>query len=525
MSPLEELLAKQPDIRPLHARQRGYLQVLVNEFALYKRGSDGLTAEIQIGDDTLSLTGHVGKRSFNETVEAHGGQVNGTALADRLRDFFADPRQLAYRFDCSSFPLRYANGGVLPVIHLNGVEYFCLFYRDVFPIGWNIANGASDNLEEMLDPGRIIAREFGEELLVFDASKKLIYAHDPGDDNRPPGFQKEAVKAWGNALGMKDLVNFAPTALPLKWIDGPDQIDAAVRSRRKSTGGYFLSVTPEDGAIEVDKFGLINLSGDVAIIDGEITGGVLLNRIVGLFEVQKPRDWVNDHEFSPDLLFVNGRKDDPKRLTEAVAASVQAIGHFRDEARKKAFEVATVRFNLCPIARRIIQRYFEWAERATPQTRPSAPAQPPTAAEIDGCQVFISYKFENAEPARWLYDYLKSCNPPYRVFCSNETLGQLGESDYFAAINRALGSAACMVVFGTNPDHFRSGWVEYEWKSFLVEMLSKRKKAELFTFVGNVAVSELPFALRSREMIPYSSASPLDSFANLERRIRSALNG
>lgn len=522
MSPIEDILAKQPDIRPLHARQRGYLQVLVNELGLFK-SDKGVTAEIHIGDDTLSLTGHVGKRSFNETVAANGGDQNQLMLTRQLNDFLADSRQRGYRFDCANYPLRYANGGVLPVIHLDGTDYFCLFYRDVFPIGWNIANGASDNLEEMLDPGRIIAREFGEELLIFDVSKRVVYAHDPGDDNRPPGFQKQALMAWADALGIPDLVNFDTVAMPLKWIDGPDRIEAHIRNRQRTTGGYFLSVTPEDSAIEVDKFGLINLSGNVSIIDGEITSGVLLNRIVGLFEVQKTRDWDRGSEFVPDRLFVNGRDDKPSRLDEAVAQSVRAIGHFRDEARRIAFENTNNKFNLCPITRRVIHRYFDWAKQPSrlPATAPHSTNT--DADDIDRCEVFISYKFENAEPARWLYDYLKSCSPGYRVFCSNQTLGQLGESDYFAAINRALASARCMIVFGTSADHFRSGWVEYEWKSFLVEMLSKRKEAELFTFVGNVLASELPLALRSREMVPFSAASPLDSFANLERRIRSAL--
>jgi hypothetical protein len=39
------------------------------------------------------------------------------------------------------FPFRYASGGVLPILRIGRKEFFCFFYRDIDPVGWNIANG------------------------------------------------------------------------------------------------------------------------------------------------------------------------------------------------------------------------------------------------------------------------------------------------------------------------------------------------------------------------------------------------
>jgi len=45
-------------------------------------------------------------------------------------------------------------------VRIKEEEYYCLFYRDIFPVGWNIANGGSDNNEELLNPLLTIERSF-----------------------------------------------------------------------------------------------------------------------------------------------------------------------------------------------------------------------------------------------------------------------------------------------------------------------------------------------------------------------------
>ena len=104
-----------------------------------------------------------------------------------------------------------------------------------------------------------------------------------------------------------------------------------------------------------------------------------------------------------------------------------------------------------------------------------------------------------------------------------ESLVRLGESDYSDSINRALEEAVVMVVVASRPDQFRSGWVDYEWKSFLNEILSRRKVGQLFTFTNRVSVAEMPYALRSRQRVTYSDFSLPHSFEELYRFIKSAL--
>lgn len=66
--------------------------------------------------------------------------------------------------------------------------------------------------------------------------------------------------------------------------------------------------------------------------------------------------------------------------------------------------------------------------------------------------------------------------------------------------------------------------MDFEWKAFHCELLSQRKQGDLFTLLHNVSMSDLPLALRTRQSIPYSVASPQDSFENLYRYLGPALN-
>lgn len=92
------------------------------------------------------------------------------------------------------------------------------------------------------------------------------------------------------------------------------------------------------------------------------------------------------------------------------------------------------------------------------------------------------------------------------------------------AISEALDNAQVLVVIATEPEDLHSGWVEYEWKTFLNEILSGRKQqAQLFTFLSNVGVNQLPYPLRSRQMVPFSALAPADGFENLGRFIRKSL--
>jgi hypothetical protein len=64
-------------------------------------------------------------------------------------------------------PLRWASGGVLPVVTWRGDVWSPFFFRDISPVGWNIAAGSSETEAELCRPVSFGLREFVEETIVL----------------------------------------------------------------------------------------------------------------------------------------------------------------------------------------------------------------------------------------------------------------------------------------------------------------------------------------------------------------------
>lgn len=505
-------------VRQLSKLNLGYLQVILSEFSLHRRGR-GKHLEVRIEGDPQIVTNRDGKRAIEALARADGAP-GLAAMESQLAEFAESSSLTSCRVDCSNWPMRFANGGVLPVIHLSGVDYFLMFYRDIFPIGWNIANGASDDAEEWLDPTRIIEREFGEEVLLCDPTAKRLFVHDPPGLSRSFGFHDQAIAAWTRRW--LELARFEHVPMPLKWIDGPDSVTVTFRGRTESHHGVFLSVTPPDHGIEVDRVALIRLSGDIRVLDGECANDLLFNHVVGLFEVKKFQPLLSGQNFLPDRVFYDGKEFSPDRMPHV-------IEHYLDETRQKSlrtpeqiteYQQAEVRFDLCPISRAVIQRYFGWLSEDQQGNSRSSQAHT-MAPRGEPAEVFISHRSTNVSHARALHDYLRQRG--VRVFFSDETLATQGDSDYARAIGQALDEARVLVLLAMAPEDLNSGWVDFEWKSFHCELLSDRKKGQLFSLLHNVSVEQLPLPLRSRQVLSYNPAAPFESFDNLFRFLKPAL--
>lgn len=517
-------------IRKLGDPQQQMLQVLLEEFTLTKE-ERGRLLDVHVSEDSWSLSSKEGKSELHKKVAR--SRIKGQQELERKLSAFSRQKDvLSFHFDCESHPVRYANGGVLPVIRIESKDYFCLFLRDIDPLGWNIANGASDDTEEMLDPQRIIHREFGEELFICDHRTKKLYLFDPGTGMAPAGFQSEALREWDRRLSRRRFRDYERLTIPLFWLAGPDRVRATVLGQERVTAGYFLSITPEDNAIEVDRVARINMRGDISLLDGECSKGTVLDRVIGLFEVKTLLKNLNKHDHRPQLVFHGGVKGDAQDLVKLAGNYARRLEQrkVREHGFGKQYQRKRRRFDLCPITRSIISRYAEWEKDDANRERP-VPIAPATETVTDPseCDVFISFRSAVTEEARGLYEHLFRRGS--RTFFSAVTLKRRGVSAYCDAIDKALQAAHCLIVVGTEPEHFTRGWVSYEWRSFLNEIHSGRKEktderpeGRIFVLSGGVAAVDLPFALRTCQIIPYSPASPQDSFEEVAKYIMPARN-
>ncbi len=223
-------------------------------------------------------------------------------------------------------------------------------------------------------------------------------------------------------------------------------------------------------------------------------------------------------------LFFDGQECKPERLEELTEKETfPSQAGLRTEQEKQRFRDEPDKLDFCPVARNIIQRYLKWEkEEGNESLSISESEHRAEIARAASSQIFITFNSADLLAARGLYDYLTSRG--HKVFFSAVSLAILGESDYCAAIDSALDKATCLIVFGTRPEHLDSGWVGYEWRSFLAEIHSARKpRGKIFTMISEMKIEDLPYGLRSVQMIPYVPFSPQESFEELYSFIRHSL--
>jgi len=121
-------------------------------------------------------------------------------------------------------------------------------------------------------------------------------------------------------------------------------------------------------------------------------------------------------------------------------------------------------------------------------------------------QVFISYKntdetgkqVKDREMAIALYKALSAHG--IEVFFSDETLSSLGTAQYKDAIDEALDVSEILIVVGTSLQNITSSWVKYEWDSFYGDILSGKKKGQMFSYIDDMIASDLPRTLRQLQV-------------------------
>jgi hypothetical protein len=115
--------------------------------------------------------------------------------------------------------------------------------------------------------------------------------------------------------------------------------------------------------------------------------------------------------------------------------------------------------------------------------------------------VFLSHSSKDASLAKELAEFLTSAGK--RVFFSPDSLPALGSAEYMKAIDEALEGSSHFILFGTKKENILSSWVEAEWRLFINEKRSGRKRGNFVTVVsGNLSPAELPLSLRYYEVIP-----------------------
>lgn len=534
MKSVEERPGSASAISTLRECEGQFLEVLLSRFELH-RNDNGVELGVSLRNDSPCITNRAG---VNEARRGNGFHPDHTShWEQRVRsvqaglDAFLSGKteQPEYVYDDASFRFRFLSGGVLLIAAVEGKQYFCLRWRDIEPIGWNLANGGSDSRLEMVDPVRIIERELREEMLVVDPRREhgVRYQFSTGASRAgTPEQEEEAWRMWESRFRADPCAADAFTIeeLPLLWIHGPDslrvdseQIRPGHISRPRPTDGYFLNINAEDFGIELDKMARIHLPRGAVLCDGELTHGSLLNSPIGLFEVGSFRARFESGQgtanWEPDLLFFDGKRWPTTRLREVLSLFLQHkkdVGLLDPTADTSAPQQP---LGLCPATRSLIQRWC-----SLPQEQPSS--QPGSGDPAQGADypydIFISFASEARALAQRIFQHLLETGRG-KPFFSPESIRV---ADFSTEIDKALGSAQVLLSVGMVPAHFEKRWPYYEWQSYSNEFLGGRKTVgQIITIVApGIHPSDLPYRLRnSSQMIQFDPTNPEKALQELER--------
>lgn len=346
-----------------------FVQVLLTELTLSRAG-DGSRLTVAFDRDTPCI----GERAAKSDVRLRIPDFTrrSEALQRDLDRFLLDGEGEELRVGEPDFPFRYVSGGALPVLHVGPPGgrpstapggYYCLFYRDVFPIGWNIACGGTNTWEELLEPTVAIERELCEELLIADleAERCCVFGNL---SERAAAEAVSAYSVWAKvvpSLGGR----LEAVTVPIRWGHGPDTLRIEWNNgdgwRTSEVAACFVNVNAVDFGIEIDRVAHIAVGEGFAVCDGELSSGRPLNQVVGLFDAAKMNEAVvrGDARFFPDRVFWSGR--------ERAAADLEgAVDDYLEQARWRwspsdydvwAATPEERRHDLCPAAKRVILRH------------------------------------------------------------------------------------------------------------------------------------------------------------------------
>lgn len=351
-------------VRPLHVTEDRYLQLLLSNFTIVRK-EQGFELRVSFNDDTPAIWDQWGKRHLRQLMPEKERNRYQETLDAFL--FGSEEKEPEYVFRDEHFVFRYGSGGTLPIISFRGGalsgEYYSFFYRDVDPVGWNIANGGTDSRAELLDPQETIERELREEIIVADFVNERRYVF-AADKHKPIDHPAHMVarRLWAKFSAHRKFDDFKAQDIPIRWIKGPDSLRV---NNGRPLRGLFLNINGKDFGIEVDRVAKIGLPGNVTLFDGEIDGAHLVNAPVGLFDVGRFNRRLKKHggnaSFRPDYFFFSAAPHRGGMIDRELENNfIPHIRKFREQS-----EIDHLRhcidhgqqFGLCPVTERIVKRF------------------------------------------------------------------------------------------------------------------------------------------------------------------------
>jgi hypothetical protein len=528
-------LSKSAWVQPLWRAQNYFLQVLLTHFNLTKQGG-GVKLQVDFDRETNAIWSNPAKGEILKHIpDFHKRACEYQRELDHILLGGSGDMGRFGPFHNPSFPFRYVSGGTLPILTIGRRQYYCLFYREVYPIGWNIANGGADSFHELLDPLDAVRRELGEELLIVNPKDKqrYVFEWDTSELVDWPGFSV-ARRLFQQQYPDLNLGACEELLIKPEWRDGPDSLWISYEQEEpRLTTDCFVNINATDFGIEVDRVANIPASDKAIIFDGEISNEVPVGAPIGLFPVEELNAIVDRANAESD-----GSNEPANTRTTAFPKSffydAKPYGNAQDRLpdlirdvyirrlrRKDVLSDGEVNawqkaeaddraYGLCPVTHAIISRLLKYERE---QAHRSAEKRGPF-------DFFLCYATPDEDCARTAYDHLTNAENRLCVFFDKRTPQLTRFAD---EIRAAIDASRGMIVIATRPEHLRREGVMYEWVTFLNARDEGRKLATspFINFVSNISYDDLPTQMSRDSAVKFNPSDMGPGLSELSRFIQS----
>lgn len=292
--------------------------------------------EVTIDDSTAGIYNNLGKTFLN----AHFSNLDDAALED-LSDV-AYRATLPQPLDAPSsvtrldprIPLRWASGGALVIATWRGRKWVVLLFREIDPIGWNVANGASESPAEHFDLQRLAFRELSEELIVLDGNpteghpvrqRSLVLpwtttGNDPLRSNQFSATHR-SLREEHDGLLIDPAVNSEDGCRVDVISTDMEVLASSPRHAGQVVRNTIFSINPREHGVEVLLPIHIALNDTDFLLDGEIIdelGGIPARRPIMLLSIDHLR-----REYEAE-----GQIGQPASLERRILTAIPSDDHF-----------------------------------------------------------------------------------------------------------------------------------------------------------------------------------------------------
>lgn len=295
------------------------------------------TLQVSLMSEGYGIYNNQGKKFLHERF-LKGNEEVGSEVIKRSKAFveMTKPSQrvgATWRWNefGSRLPIRWASGGILPLIWYDNDYWVLLFFRDRPPVGLNVPNGASESKDEYKNLWHLMNREFNEEVVVLsgrpsrgvDLLQRQLLGQFQNEQFLTPEFAEEHARLRNLADGFT-VSSDSNEARHVEFLRTPYAVKVEFHARdlggtrTTETRDVIYSLNPAEFGIEVMALATFDLLPGEYIIDGEYDLGrkVLIRRPPIMLRLGYLAEIFKDNQGSLGTRIESGVSADGKLMAE-----------------------------------------------------------------------------------------------------------------------------------------------------------------------------------------------------------------